>query len=183
MQKFMKFSLTLVVLFACGVANANIVYDYVSKPFDVFVSGGLTPLTLGKNLTISAEFAGNSVVDGENSPLNWKISDGLNTLNSNALNTSFYMNFFQGDAQRWVIRADNFDGVNTNFIFLISYNADYAVDQSYINAADSSYLGAYTEYNVGKWTSHVSEVPLPAGLPLILSGLGFISKVNVLRLY
>lgn len=192
-MKLMQKSLLATLLLAgvIGTANAaSVTYDYLGNDFNIFQTfdplqgGGIITNTLpskvGPRITGSATFA-----DGiDNQVTSYMLTDGLNTFdNTTAANPGFNMTFINNNVNTWtisLINDESFQGLEFIYTQLFTQGGeDTAQDQSFFykevngvvlirDFASNNRLG-------GSWSlrqEQVSEVPVPAALPLMASALG-----------
>ena len=189
----MQKSLLATLLLASIISTANaasVTYDYQGNFFDSFqtfdpltngvIISNTLPAKVGPRITGSATFA-----DGIDNPVtSYMLSDGINTIdNTMADSLGFTMSFINNDVHLWSIvlvnnegnfgldfnttqlfTANDFFGLNTDrSIFSELENGQFTIDDTAFNS------------DTGTWTlrqEQVSEVPVPAALPLMASALG-----------
>ena len=191
-MKSMQKSLLATLLLAGIISTANaasVTYDYVGNAFDSFTTfdplqGGeigtnTLPQKVGPRITGSATFS-----DGIDNPVtSYMLSDGLNTIdNTMADSLSFDMTFINNNVNTWVILLINnegFFGSDFNSTQLLTQNQSFVVDSSlFFKQENGETLILDTASNGnqgGPWSlrqEQVSEVPVPAALPLMASALG-----------
>lgn len=185
MQKTMLASLLLAGMMSSANAVA-VTYDYVGNVFNRFaaidpLTGNLglsdtLPSNVGPRITGSATFA-----DGiDNAVTNFILTDGKNTLdNSLAINNpSFYMSFINNNVDTWAIALTTFDSAKEIGMSLYTSSGnglDQSVYYAYTNGQSVANDFADILDSPGTWTlrnEQVSEVPVPAALPLMASALG-----------
>ena len=187
MQKCLLATLLLAGIVSAANA-ASVTYDYVGNDFNNFlafdqVQGGsivtdTLPSKVGPRITGSATFA-----DGiDNSVTSYMLTDGLNTIdNTMADSLAFEMTFINNSVNTWFIALINnevrsgFDQISTQ---LTTQAQAGILDQSLFQEQEN---GVFLIQDVGSvatqgsWSlrqEQVSEVPVPAALPLMASALG-----------
>ena len=181
---------TLASILLAGVMSSTnavaVTYDYVGNDFNRFTtfdpitnSSGLTdtlPSLVGPRITGSATFA-NGI---DNEVTSYILTDGKNTLDSSlAVNIpNFFMTFIDNNIDTWTITFTTFDPVAEVGVSLITTSVNeqdasfyYANNNGVPIAGDSADILS----SPGTWTlrdEQVSEVPVPAALPLMASALG-----------
>lgn len=182
---------TLVSLLLAGMmSSANAVavtYDYIGNDFNRFaaidpLTGNLSnsdtlPSNLGPRITGSATFA-----DGINNPVtSYLLTDGKNMLdNTMAISPFFEMTFINNNVNTWFIGlVDNENNVSISFTTKSDENPVNGQDFSNYNVLLNgvSIVNDFADIvgSPGTWTlrdEQVSEVPVPAALPLMASALG-----------
>ncbi len=187
MQKTMLASLLLAGMLSSANA-ASVTYDYVGNDFvnfttydpltNVISNATTVPSHIGPRITGSAAFA-NGI---DNLVTSYMLTDGKNTLdNTMGINPSFFMTFNNNNVDKWAIALASFDttvyiGLSTaGDAFLSLAGTDISVYNDTINALTlASDFGSIVGSS-GTWTlrnEQVSEVPVPAALPLMASALG-----------
>ena len=190
-MKLIQKSLLSTLLLAGIISNANaasVTYDYVGNNFiffqtydpisNVSFETNTLPSKVGPRMTGSATFA-----DGiDNSVTSYMLTDGLNTIdNTMADGAGFEMTFNNNNVDTWYISLVNNEGVlgsDFNSTQLFTQFQGFVIDYSYFQAQENGaflILDFASITNQGAWTlrqEQVSEVPVPAALPLMASALG-----------
>lgn len=191
-MKMIQKSLLATLLLAGIVSTANaasVTYDYVGNNFNFFQTHdplfGVTfptdtlPSKVGSRITGSATFA-----DGiDNQVTSYMLTDGLNTIdNTMADSLGFEMTFINNNVNTWFISLVNnegFFGLDLNSIQLFTQFQGFGNDTSYFFKQENGQVLIEDLASIGNqggsWSlrqEQVSEVPVPAALPLMASALG-----------
>ena len=192
-MKSMQKSLLATLLLAGIISTANaasVTYDYQGNFFDSFqtfdpltngvIISNTLPAKVGPRITGSATFA-----DGIDNPVtSYMLSDGINTIdNTMADSLGFTMSFINNDVHLWSIVLVNNEGnfgldFNTTQLFTANDVFGLNTDRSIFSELENGQFTIDdTAFNsdTGTWTlrqEQVSEVPVPAALPLMASALG-----------
>ena len=185
MQKTM-----LAALFLAGVLSSvsavAVTYDYIGNAFNRFAAidpitndvepTDTLPANVGPRITGSATFA-----DGIDNPVtSYILTDGQNTLDNTMPGVRFFnMTFENNDVNTWRIGlARTVNNVSLSLFTIFDGNL-IIEDQSTYLILNNDSLAADDFANIlgspGTWTlrdEQVSEVPVPAALPLMASALG-----------
>ena len=118
----------------------------------------------------SLNFGGDSVLEltlTQRSEVRFIATDGYATGDVFQLYVNGFRNYW--DSSYW-LSSGHFRGVE----YLTLGPGRYVFDMVLSRAAYNYSSGSYYNYGSGSWTSYVqpAPVPLPAGLPLLLAGLG-----------
>lgn len=191
-MKMIQKSLLATLLLAGIVSTANaasVTYDYVGNNFNFFLTYdplfGVTfptdtlPSKVGPRITGSATFA-----DGIDNPVtSYMLTDGINTIDNTTVDSfGFEMTFINNNVNTWFISlVDNEfpSGLDFNSTQLFTAAQGITTDSSFFSMQESGVFlineGASNAGQGGSWSlrqEQVSEVPVPAALPLMASALG-----------